>query len=161
MSNEYEEALEKAVAHLDEGGTVRLTSGFYEYEVSAADPNGYTSQVTGDPNGALRNVAYDGAEEALHQSIDRLTSTTDKPVKIERVATEKRYSVMVINDIFEGEHMLIIKWKGGTITERFDNPITTEIMHDKLIHNQLTIGSCDIYVVEGDTWKGEPRITKW
>lgn len=74
--------------------------------------------------------------------------------------SQKNYVVMVINNIFEKENMLIIKWDGGTITERFDKTITPEIVHEKLDSNRIDVDSCVIYVAEED-WKGEPRITKW
>lgn len=73
---------------------------------------------------------------------------------------EKKHTIMVINNIFERENMLIIKWNGGIITERFDETITPEIVHEKLDRNRINIDSCVIYVTEED-WKGEPRITKW
>jgi hypothetical protein len=76
------------------------------------------------------------------------------------MANEKNYVVMVINNIFEKENMLIIKWDGGTITERFNNTIAPETMREKLEGNRINIDSCTIYVTEED-WKGEPKITKW
>lgn len=73
---------------------------------------------------------------------------------------EKKHTIMVINNIFENENMLIIKWDGGTITERIDKAITPEILHEKLENNSIDVASCVIYVTEED-WKGEPRISKW
>lgn len=72
----------------------------------------------------------------------------------------RKYTIMVINSIFEKENMLIIKWNGGTITERFDEIITPEILSEKLEKNGIDVDSCVIYVTEED-WKGEPRISKW
>lgn len=73
---------------------------------------------------------------------------------------KKQYVIMVINNIFEGENMLIIKWNGGTITERFDEIITSEILHEKLKNNRIDADSCIINVVE-EGWDGNPRISRW
>ena len=73
---------------------------------------------------------------------------------------ERKYIIMVINDIFEGDHMLITKGNGGHITVRFEHRITIEKLHESLERNNINVDSCVINVVEED-WKRNPIITRW
>lgn len=73
---------------------------------------------------------------------------------------KKQYVVMVINHIFEGENMLIIKWNGGQITEKFNETIRREDLHKSLEAKNMPLDCCTINVVE-EGWDGNPRIGRW
>lgn len=73
---------------------------------------------------------------------------------------EHKHIVMVINDIFEDENLLVVKSKGSQATKRYDDVITKEDLKEYLSSNGINIKSCVINVVEED-WKGIPKISRW
>lgn len=72
---------------------------------------------------------------------------------------KRRYTIMVINYVFENESMLIVKSEGSQAIKRYDDTITNEDLNVYLEQDGIDIDDCIIYVVEED-WKGSPRINK-
>jgi hypothetical protein len=71
-----------------------------------------------------------------------------------------QYKIMIINDIFDSENLLVIKGGGVQIIQRHEEWITSEILHEALAENKIEINSCVINVVEEDR-KGNPQISRW
>jgi len=76
------------------------------------------------------------------------------------VGMEKKYAVMVINNIFKNESMLIVKSEGTQMVRRYEENITKEVLSEYLSTNGIDIETCVINVVEED-WMGSPKISRW
>lgn len=72
---------------------------------------------------------------------------------------ERKYTVLVVNDIFEDENMMIVKSSGSTYTKRYDEKIKPEELSAFLEGEGINIDDCKIYVTEKG-WKGH-RITEY
>lgn len=73
---------------------------------------------------------------------------------------KKQYVIMVINHIFEGENMLIVKSEGGQMIKKYSENISVEDLNEYLELNEIDKKSCVINVVE-EGWDGNPRIRRW
>lgn len=68
-----------------------------------------------------------------------------------------KYTVMVINNIFEEDNLLIVKSKGNQSIQRHEQCIEKELVFDYLKGNAIDIDDCVIYIVKND-WRGNPSI---
>lgn len=68
-----------------------------------------------------------------------------------------KYTVMVINNIFEEDNLLIVKSKGNQSIQRHKQHIEKELVFDYLKGNAIDIDDCVIYIVKND-WRGNPSI---
>lgn len=73
---------------------------------------------------------------------------------------ERKYTVLVVNDIFEDDNMLIIKSKGSQYINRLDENITPEVLKRELSRSGIEAEDCDINVINSD-WNGVPKIAKF
>lgn len=72
----------------------------------------------------------------------------------------EKYTILVVNGIFEEENLLIIKSKGSQSIKRFDETITPEILRTDLEGVGIDIGDCKIVVLDKD-WKGNPKVEQF
>jgi len=61
-----------------------------------------------------------------------------------------KYTAMVINRVFEGESLLIIKSKGEEVINRFDRVIVKEELDKALERQGVPIDNCKIIEVSRD-----------
>jgi hypothetical protein len=73
---------------------------------------------------------------------------------------EYKYTVLVVNGIFEDENLMVIKSKGSQYTNRFEETITSDILHRELERNGIEVNDCKL-VITGTDWKGNPTITQY
>lgn len=71
-----------------------------------------------------------------------------------------KYTIMIINNLFEDDNLLIVKSKGSQSIQRHDRPIEKEIVFKYLKGNQIDIDDCKIYIVSND-WKGNSKIEEF
>lgn len=70
-----------------------------------------------------------------------------------------KYTVMVINNMFEDDNLLIVKTKGNQSIMRYNKPIEKEDVMEYLSENKINMDDCEMYEV-GNDWKGNPKIEK-
>jgi hypothetical protein len=71
-----------------------------------------------------------------------------------------KHTVLVVNDIFEGENLLIIKSKGSQSVNRFEESITPSLLETELERNGISLDNCKVTVTSTD-WKGNAKIEQY
>ncbi len=71
-----------------------------------------------------------------------------------------KHTVMIINNIFEGDNLLIIKSKGSEIIQRYNQRIEKEMVIEYLNKTNIDMEDCLFYIVKND-WRGNPNIEKF
>lgn len=71
-----------------------------------------------------------------------------------------KYTVMVVNNVFEEDNLLIIKSKGNQSIQRHEHYIERDLVFDYLKRNEIDIDDCVIYVVKNN-WRDITSIEKY
>lgn len=69
----------------------------------------------------------------------------------------KKYTVMVINNVFEERNVIMIHSPGYEYINRFDEYITPEMLEDIIYHRDIKVEECEIHVVSKD-WRGNTKV---
>lgn len=67
--------------------------------------------------------------------------------------------VVVINDIFTGVNMLIIREEGYEYIKRFSEPVTPGLLDYELADKSISQEDCEIVIVDQD-WKNDVRVER-
>jgi len=69
------------------------------------------------------------------------------------------HKVLIVNDLFEGENMLIIKSSGSESIVRHNEPFKKKEVLEYLHETGVNLETCKMYQVEND-WSDKPKIER-